>query len=309
MRIRMNGVLALTCVLLGACGSAPTVDPPAAPRPSGSSDSNTGMGTAAATSTASSATGTSAGPNPAPRTPPNAAPRTPPYFAGDVTGLFAVLPPAPKNGDARDEADRRIFRDTRSLAGTPRWQMAAADAELGTGAMLEHFACSLDIKLTTQQAPRIVALLQKASREAAQSVGSAKDFYKRLRPFKVDQGPTCVPASSIGDSFDYPSGHTTAGWAWALTLSQVDPAHAAALLARGRAIGDSRVVCGLHNATAVEGARVVTGAAMAAIAGSEAYQADLRAARTELATLRAGAHESPDPAQCAVEKELVNWYW
>lgn len=237
------------------------------------------------------------------------APASPPYFSGDAAGLFAVLPPAPRDGDARDEADRRIFRETRALAGTPRWQMAVGDAELGSAQMLKHFSCALDVDLTPEQAPRMVALLQKATREAAQSMSRAKDFYKRHRPFTVDEGPTCVPASTIGESFDYPSGHTTAGWAWALVLSQVDPAHAAPILARGRAIGDSRVVCGMHNASAVENARMLTGAAISVISASDRYQADLAAGRAELAASRASAHVRPDPQRCTVEAELAKPYW
>jgi len=237
------------------------------------------------------------------------APATPPYFDGDTSDFFLIMPPAPSSGDARDESDRRIFRQTRALEGSPRWQMAADDAELGTAPMLRHFACSLGVEATPEQLPRTVALLQKATREAARSVGPAKEHYARKRPFLVDQGPTCVAASTIGESFDYPSGHTSAGWAWALVLAQVDPAHAESILARGRAIGDSRVVCGMHNASAVESARLLTGAAMAVIGGSALYQADVLAARKELTALRARPHATPDAAQCALEAQLVKTYW
>lgn len=250
---------------------------------------------------------------PTPATAPNAparprTPATPPYFTGDAASLFVILPPAPRDGDARDEADRRIFRSTRALEGTARWQMAAADAQLSAAQMLKHFSCSLDIELTPEQAPRMVALAQKASREAAASAGKAKDFYKRHRPFVVDEGPLCVAKSTVEGSFDYPSGHTTAGWAWGLVLSQVDPARAAPLLARGRAIGDSRVVCGMHNASAVEGARMLTGAAFAAISASPLYQADLAWARKELQDLRVTAPR-PEPQRCAAEAELIKPYW
>jgi acid phosphatase (class A) len=231
------------------------------------------------------------------------------YIPGNAADLFHVLPPAPRDGDARDTADRRIFRETRALEGSPRWRMAAADVDLSSAAMLRHFACSLDIQLDPQQAPRLVALLQKATREAAASMARAKDFYQRRRPFMVDAGATCVPPSTVGNSFDYPSGHTTAGWAWALVLAQVEPGRAMPLLARGRAIGDSRVVCGMHNASAVEGARMLTGAAIATAAGSPQFQLDLAAARSELAGLRAKPHGRPEPANCAAEAELVKPYW
>jgi acid phosphatase (class A) len=236
-------------------------------------------------------------------------PASPPYITGDASTLFTVMAPAPSAGDARDTADRRIFRETRKLADTPRWAMAADDAQLGNAKMLEHFACSLGIELKPEDAPKMVAMAQKATREAAASMSKAKDFYKRQRPFMVDEGPTCVERSTIGESFDYPSGHTTAGWAWGLVLSQVDPSRAGPLLARGRAIGDSRVVCGMHNASAVENARMLTGAAVSLASASPLYQADLAYARAELATLRAGEHRKPDPARCAAETEMIKPYW
>jgi acid phosphatase (class A) len=211
--------------------------------------------------------------------------------------------------DARDAADRRIFLATRALAGTPRWQMAAEDAAIGAPDMLRHFSCSLGIDLTPQQAPRLVALLQQATREAARSMAQAKNFYQRKRPFLVDDGPTCVSPDTVGNSFDYPSGHTTAGWTWGLVLAQVDPQRAVPILARGRAIGDSRVICGVHNASAVEASRTLASAVVAAEAGSANFQADLAAARTELAALRSAPHVQPEPQSCATEAELVKSYW
>jgi len=256
------------------------------------------------------AAGAAAPPAPSPATAPSgAAPAHHTYLAGDPAQLAAVLPPAPQQGDARYEEDRRVFQATRVLQGTPRWQMATDDADLGTAAMLRHFSCSLDLELTPRQAPRLVGLLQEATSEAARSMARAKDYYKRQRPFLIDAGPICVPKESVANSFDYPSGHTTAGWAWALVLAQVDPPHALPLLVRGRAIGDSRVVCGVHNASAVEGARLLTGAVIGVESASPDYQADLAAARAELAGLRAAAHAAPEPARCAAEAGLLGSYW
>jgi acid phosphatase (class A) len=221
------------------------------------------------------------------------------------TDLMSVLPPAPQKGDASDEADRRIFRETRSYKDTPRWQMASDDADLSPAQMLRHFSCSLDIELTPQQAPRMVQMLQKATRDAAQAMAKAKDFYKRQRPYNVDEGPTCRPHEETGTSFDYPSGHTTAGWAWGMVLAQIAPERSIPVLERGRAIGDSRIICGVHNTSAVESARFLTSATLSVVMGTEAYQTDLLAARQELLALRAQPHTTPEPARCEVERKLV----
>lgn len=218
---------------------------------------------------------------------------------------MSVLPPAPQKGDASDERDRRIFRETRALQGTPRWEMASGDAQLGSAQMLHHFSCSLGIELTTEQAPRMVQILQKATRDAAQAMVKAKDFYKRQRPYMVDEGPICRPSRETDTSYDYPSGHTTAGWSWGMVLAQIAPDHAVPILERARAIGDSRIICGVHNTSAVESARFLVSGALAVVMGTEAYQSDLKAAREELAMLRAQPHATPQPQRCEVERKLV----
>jgi acid phosphatase (class A) len=44
----------------------------------------------------------------------------------------------------------------------------------------------------------------------------------------------------------YPSGHTAIGLAWALILCELFPENANLILDRGRAFGESRVVCNVH---------------------------------------------------------------
>jgi acid phosphatase (class A) len=227
------------------------------------------------------------------------------YLARDAVDMLRVMPSAPQDGDARDVADRRIYRETRAWEGTPRWAMASADAELGSANLLRHFSCSLDIELTPQQAPKLVRILQRATADAGHDAGRAKDFFKRKRPFLIEAGATCRPPEEVAGSFDYPSGHATAGWAWALVLAQVAPERATPLLERGRAIGDSRVVCGVHHLSAVEGARALVGTAIALMAATPAYQSDLGEARAELAALRRQPHVRPEPARCETEAALV----
>jgi len=227
------------------------------------------------------------------------------YLAADAFDILQVIPPAPLAGDARADADRRIFRDTRAMQDSPRWQMAHDDADLSTPRMLKDFACSLDLDIDASQAPRLVQLLQQATRDTSRGAGIAKDYYKHQRPFFVDTGPICVAPETVGKTYDYPSGHATAGWTWGLLLAQVAPVHATAVLARGRAIGDSRIVCGVHNASAVEAARLGVGAAMTLVTASADYRADLDAARSEYAQLDRAARSRPDAASCRAESELV----
>lgn len=231
------------------------------------------------------------------------------YLTPGEFDVTSILEPAPQRGDPRYETDRRIFKQTRKLIGTPRWNLATADAQISTSALLRDFSCSIGATLTEQNAPRVVNVLVRASADTSRQTNMAKDFYKRGRPYTIDRGATCQPAAELYDtkaqraSYDYPSGHTTRGWTYALVLSSLAPDRAQTIMQRGRAYGDSRFVCGAHNESAVEAGMLSASATMNLVATKPAYQADLAAARTELAALRASG---PAPQGCAAEAALVN---
>jgi len=224
-----------------------------------------------------------------------------------MPGSFDILPilaPAPVRGDARYQADRRIFRATRRLLKTPRGALAVNDVQRSPDAMLADFACALGASIAPDRVPHTVAVILRASLDTNAQKDRAKDFYKRTRPLFIDTGPVCQPRAKLANTFDYPSGHTTGGWTWALILADLVPDHATAILARGRAFGQSRAICGAHNASAVEAGFMTADATMAAVRTVPAYRADLEAAREELkAALRTAS--APDAARCNTEAGLV----
>ncbi|MEG3082999.1 phosphatase PAP2 family protein [Sphingomonas sp. PB2P12] len=228
------------------------------------------------------------------------------YLKPGAFDVLAVLPPAPKPTDPRGLADRAIFKATRALQGSPRWAMATNDVKLSPADLFRDFSCAMGIALTPETAPRTAALIRRAAFDTTRQTGIAKTFYKRQRPFLIDRGPICQPAAEVADSYDYPSGHTTAGWTMATLLAEISPDHATALLARGRAFGESRVVCGVHNASAVEAGRLSASSTLTAMQGDPAFTADLAAARQEIAALRRNVGAAkPDAALCTREAALV----
>jgi acid phosphatase (class A) len=226
------------------------------------------------------------------------------YLAPGSFDILGVLPPAPVPGDPRYDADRRVFRHTRRLLGTPRGDMAVNDVQRAPAAMLQDYGCALGISLTPDRVPLTIAVIEKASLDTNAQKDRAKDFYKRSRPFLIDRGAVCQPRDKLARTWDYPSGHTTGSWTWALILADLAPDHAAAILARGRAFGQSRAVCGAHNASAVEAGWMTADVTMAAVRTTPAFQNDLAAARAEFAAARREAG-APDVARCAAEHALV----
>jgi acid phosphatase (class A) len=224
------------------------------------------------------------------------------YLAVGALDTSKVLAPAPKPGEPRYEADRKTFLASRALKDTPRWALGQADVD--EKKILADFGCALGFVPTPETTPKLVAVLMKLRYDVRDAVNKPKDLYKRQRPYLIDEGPICVDKTpELAASPDYPSGHTTWGWTVGLILAEVDPEHATPILVRARSFGESRVVCGVHNASAVEAGRTNASALVAALHGSKAFRADLDAVRAEIAEARTKAAK---PAQCDVESALIS---
>ena len=102
-----------------------------------------------------------------------------------------------------------------------------------------------------------------------------------------DRAATCIaPEPWLAASGSYPSGHAALGWAWALVLTEMAPERADAILARGMAYGESRVICGVHYSSDVEAGRLVGAVLVARLKADPAFQADFAVAARELAQAR-----------------------
>lgn len=240
---------------------------------------------------------------------PAAAPaRLPGYLtAAQISGVLRIVPAAPATGDPRFQADMAIYRETRMLEGSPRWKIAQSDDNLSVTGLLKAFACSLGLALTPEMAPKITALINRANADAYAAANVIKVHYKHKRPFQIAEGDVCIsPAgkSALERSPDYPSGHTTLSWETGLILAELSPANAIDLLARARAFGQSRVVCGVHNASAVEAGWITATAVFALQMSSPELKKDLDAARMEFASLTAAAKEKP--AGCETEAQILS---
>ena len=226
-----------------------------------------------------------------------------PYLAKGAFSATAVLPPAPKKGSPVDLRDREVFHATRALKDTPRWSLAQADNVEQN--VMDAYACALGFTPTRQANPKLAALLLRMSRDVRSAVSGPKLKYHRPRPFRSESGPLCIkPSFGFSLSPDYPSGHSTWGWSVALALAEVAPDRRDAILARAKAYGESRVVCGVHNASSVEAGRINAENLFTALRSSDAFKADLAAARAEMdAARRSGP--APEPARCEADAAVL----
>ena len=215
-----------------------------------------------------------------------------------------ILPPAPATGSAREAQDQAVFKATRGLEGSPRWSLAQNDVPSLPANMLKDFSCAVGVQMSPEAAPKLMAMLTRMGIDASRQVSSVKDVFKRQRPYLIaGAGNICAPKTeSLAASPDYPSGHATWGWAVAMFLAELAPDQATPILVRGRAFGESRVVCGVHSVSAVEAGRTNAAAILATWRGDPTFRADLEGVRGELEALRkTGA--KPDAAMCKAEAE------
>ena len=206
----------------------------------------------------------------------------------ELPNSLDLVPPPPAAGSAALALDEEVSRRSLALNGTARWDLAAKDAELMFPEAAGTFACALGIPITESDTPRIYMLLRRTLTDAGLSTYSAKNHYQRQRPFMVNNAPICTPAEEeqLRKDGSYPSGHTAIGWAWALILTEIAPDRADAILARGRAFGESRVVCNVHWHSDVVQGRFMGAAAVARLHADPAFRAELEAAKNEVAAAR-----------------------
>jgi acid phosphatase (class A) len=217
----------------------------------------------------------------------------------------ALLPRPPADGSAAQALDMQIDLADLALQGTDRWKLAGSDADLSFPHAAGVFSCALDAPVTPSDIPRLYKMLQRVATDAGASTRTAKDRYRRPRPFMLNHAPTCFPAAddALRTSGSYPSGHTAIGWAWALVLTEASPGQGEAILARGRAFGESRLVCNVHwDSDVIEG--LFMGAATVARLHAEPeFLADLEAAKAELTAAR--AKNLPPQSDCKFEAAAI----
>ena len=217
----------------------------------------------------------------------------------------ALLPPPPAVGSAAAALDQDVARANLALRDTDRWRLAAMDANLLFPEAAGAFACALGAPVSEQDTPRLYQLLRRVMSDAGFATFAGKDKYQHARPFMLDGQPICTPdrEQNLRAQGSYPSGHTSIGWAWALVLAEASPDESTAILARGRAFGESRLVCNVHWESDVIEGRFIGAATVARLHDEPEFLADLAAARTELAAAR--ARHLPPQRDCAFEAKAL----
>ena len=212
----------------------------------------------------------------------------------------AFVPAAPAGDSPRQAMDDAVVAHMLALRGSPRWELAVRDARLEFPGAAEAFSCALGLAITEEATPALYMLLRRTLADLGLSTNTAKKAYQRERPFMVNDEPICTPEEEemLRSDGSYPSGHTAIGWGWALMLSELAPGRAEALLARGRAFGESRNVCNVHWRSDIIAGRMAGAAAFARLQTNSEFQTAMDAAVADIARAReAGLQPNVDCEQ------------
>jgi acid phosphatase (class A) len=223
----------------------------------------------------------------------------------DLPNSLALLPPPPAAGSMALAADEEAHQKAKAQRSPARFALAASDAGLRFPAAAATFSCALGAPISAQATPHLTMLLRRSLTDAGLATYAAKDSYQRQRPFAAMKDGTCAPASEAALAKDgsYPSGHAALGWGWALLLAELAPDRADALLQRGHAFGQSRVICGVHWQSDVDQGRLVGAATVARLHADPTFSAQAALARQEIVQARAKGLKSP--LNCAAEAQAL----
>ena len=229
----------------------------------------------------------------------------PPFLTQpDLQRIQGAVPAPPAKGDMADTLDHLIYRETRGVLHGARGQAAAEDDIFEVDEITPTFSAAYGLRLSRQQQPELFRLLDELMDDHGEAYGVLHAFKKnpaffRTRPIAEfgDKADTCVkPVDMAGHAHEdlvtydlpksssYPSGHSFRGMMTALLLAEVRPEHAAELIDRGEAFGESRVICGFHWESDIVAGRLVALEVADALRANPDFKAEIEKIRRDKAS-------------------------
>lgn len=231
-----------------------------------------------------------------------AVPETRGYLAWPlIQALADAVPPPPVTGSPVDLADKARSNQFKTLEDGDRWLLATAHAELRPPLALQHFDCALGVRLGSAATPNLNRLMQRLFDDSDAAAERVKARAFRARPVGDDpERRPCQRVSEAGrKTASYPSGSSTVATVYGEAFAALEPQRAVEVRRTAHEMGLSRLVCGMHYPSDVAAGEVLGKAVFDAAAATPAFDADLAAARAELAAVRATGLTSP---ACAAER-------
>ena len=170
-----------------------------------------------------------------------------------------------------------------------RAAIAERDAIWDLDTLAAVFSESFGLKIDKEATPEIYKAFVNGVSTIELIRIRPKAHFMRKRPFDRFQEHmyTTWEEDELRGEGSYPSGHTIRGWSAALLLSEINPAAANDLYARGWEYGESRVIVGAHWQSDVDASRPAASIGYSLLQTSPEYRAQMDKARKEFAIYEA----------------------
>lgn len=223
------------------------------------------------------------------------------YFSTEeMPNLIKCLPPPPDTigVDFAHDILRYMWGKTQRC-DSARAAIAFRDAVWDYDSLFTEFNVPFGLEISKEGTPEIYKFLVNSLSTIDQTRVEPKAFYHRKRPFERfrEHMLTINEEKYLSGEGSYPSGHSQRGYATALLLSEVNPAHADTLMARGYMYGESRVIVGAHWQSDVDASRLCAAIGLARLHTSSAFLEQLGKAQAEFKRLSGTLSRTDDASQ------------
>jgi hypothetical protein len=199
----------------------------------------------------------------------------PAYLAPDNFDFKALLggPPADDSQQHKDEVARML---SLQAARTPAEVARCKSEEEVT---VFAFSTVLGSWFNEKNLPKTAALMAKVNSQAKIPTSAAKALWNRTRPMLADA--RIHPCVVLEKTPSYPSGHAMRGMLWATLLAKIFPGQSAAIMARGKQIGDDRFLAGMHYPSDVVAGQRLGAEIARRLLDDDAFMESLKAVKQE----------------------------
>ena len=223
------------------------------------------------------------------------------YFsAEEMPNLIKCLPPPPDTigVDFAHDIMRYMWGKTQRCDSV-RAAIATRDAAWNYDSLFAQFNLPFGLEISKEGTPEIYKYLVNSLSTIDQTRIAPKAFYHRKRPFERfhEHMLTVNEEQELSGEGSYPSGHSQRGYATALLLSEVNPANADTIMARGFMYGESRVITGAHWQSDVDASRLCGAIGLARLHTSPAFLEQLGKAQAEFKRLTGTLSPTEDASQ------------
>jgi len=201
------------------------------------------------------------------------------YLSAGKPDSAAVLAPPPLPGSPEQAADMAQTVAVYHACTTNEAATAFSEKKFS----IFNFTPAIGAFFQPGKFPKTEAFFERVQQDAAAVTDTAKNYWKRPRPYTVDPS---LASGKLEKSFGYPSGHSTEATVLALVLAELFPDRHDEIMAISRDIGWHRVKIARHYATDIYAGRVFARAIVREMQNSQDFHRDLETARDELEAAR-----------------------